>query len=86
MQRHSPSAREQEVLLFGLVMIDRVGSLVSWNEERDVGLHLRWTLNTGPWAQSRRLVVSLCVMAEVQCVKAGMSGLMVDGGEGEWGW
>lgn len=43
-------------------------------------------LNTGPWAQSRRLVVSLCVMAEVQCVKAGMSGLMVDGGEGEWGW
>ena len=32
MQRHSPSAREQEVLLFGLVMIDRVGSLVSWNE------------------------------------------------------
>ena len=48
MQRHSPSAREQDVLLFGLVMIDRVGSLVSWKKEADVGLHLRWTLTRDP--------------------------------------
>lgn len=79
-QRHSRSAESERSYSSALA------TKVSWKKEADCGLHLRWTLSTGPWAQSRQLVVSLCMMAEVQSVKAGMSGLMVDGGEGEWEW